>query len=145
MGWVRFSCWLALVFIPIKSKKMDCKECEVQLSDYLSAVPSKWREQLISVLCQIKEDKQNPDCQIIRDCETVTTLSDFNIDRTTASVTYIDEDSVSYNRSFDISLILNNLMNDIDPGCLMTEEDWLNLNFVSKFQAIVDSHCECCD
>lgn len=122
----------------------ECITCEEQLADYLQAVPSKWREQLIAVLCQIKLDKQNPDCEAVKDCETVTTLSEFEINGSTASITYTNEDSVSYQRSFDVSLVLNNLMNDVDPGCLMSEESWLNLNFVDKFQAIVDAHCDCC-
>lgn len=123
----------------------QCSTCKEQLTENLKAVPSKWREQLISVLCQIKEDKQNPDCQTVKDCETVTTLSDFDVDGTTASITYVDENSVSYTRSLDIALVLNNLLNEVDPNCLMSEEGWLNLNFVGKFQAIIDAHCDCCD
>lgn len=124
---------------------MDCKTCKDQLTDYLKDVPSKWRDQLIILLCQIKEDKQNPDCQAVKDCETVTSLSDFVVDGSTASVVYTDENDVSYTRSFDVSLVLNNLINEVDPQCLMSEGDWLNLNFVEKFQSIVDSHCECCE
>jgi len=122
----------------------ECKTCEDQLSEFLTAVPSKQREQLISVLCQIKADKQSPSCEEVKNCETLTTLSDFSIDGTVTSITYKDEGSVSYTRSFDVSLILNNLMNEIVPGCLMSTEDWLNLDFSEKFQAIVDAHCECC-
>lgn len=123
----------------------QCTPCEEQLASYLQAVPSKWRDQLILVLCQIKADKLAPSCDEVKNCETLTSLSEFEIEGTTASITYKDEDSVSYTRSLDISLILNNLLNDVEPGCLMSEEDWLNLNFVDKFQAIVDAHCECCD
>lgn len=124
---------------------MDCKECEKQLTEYLAEVPSKWREQLISVLCQIKTDKQALDCQVVKDCETITSLSEFTVDGSITSIVYTDENDVSYTRTFDVSSILDNLMNTIDPSCLMSEEDWLNLNFVGKFQAIVDAHCECCE
>ena len=123
---------------------MDCKTCEQQLNEYLSAVPSKWRDQLVGVLCDIKLDKQKPDCESVTDCETLTTLSDFSIEGTVASITYTDENSVSYTRSFDIALVLNNLINETDPNCLATEEDWLNLSFSEKIQLLIDAECENC-
>lgn len=124
---------------------MNCKECKDQLTEYLSAVPSKWREQFITVLCQIKEDKQNPECDVVKDCETVTTLTDFTVEQTTAVTTYTDENGVSYIRRFNVALILDNLMNQLDPGCLMSEEDWLNASYLTKFQTLIDSHCDCCE
>lgn len=123
---------------------MACLTCEQQLATDLSALPSKWRDQLISVLCQVKRDKQKPECQDVKDCETLTTLSDFTTSGSSASVTFQDEHGVSYERSFDISDILNNLMNNLDPGCLMTSTEWENLNYQEKFQEIINKHCDCC-
>lgn len=122
----------------------QCKSCEEQLSGYLTSVPSKWREQLISVLCLIKKDKQNLDCQEVRECETVTSLSDFSTTGAVASITFTNEDEVSYSRSLNMSFILNDIMNKIDPQCLISKTDWLNLTFSEKIGRIISKQCDCC-
>lgn len=110
----------------------------------LSALPSKWSEQIASVLCQYITDRQEVSCDKVHECETVTTLSDFTVNGSEVSIVYKDEKGVQYTRSFDLGTVVNNSLSDIDPKCISTEEEWLNMSFSEKIEAIISSHCDCC-
>jgi hypothetical protein len=116
-----------------------------QIETYLSSLPEKWKDQLVQILCLIKEGKQEPDCERVKECETVTSLSDFSVTGTEVSITYKDEQGVSVTRTFDASQIVNNTLNDIDPGCLTDQTTWDSLTFEERIQLLIDSHCNCCD
>lgn len=115
-----------------------------QIELYLKDLPSKWRDQLVTLLCQIKAEKSQPSCEEVKDCETVTTLSDFTIDGTTVSITYTNEDSVEVTRSFDFNQLINNELEDLDPGCLASPTEWSNMTYPEKIQTIINAHCNCC-
>lgn len=117
---------------------------EQQLTELLKDIPSIWRDKLIQLLCQIKADKSTIDCAQVRECETVTTLSNFEIDGTTVSISYTDEGGVTVTRSFDVDTLLNAQLEGLDQGCLTDETTWSNMSFLEKIQMFVDAHCDCC-
>lgn len=116
-----------------------------QIESYLSALPSEWKDQVVQVLMLIKNEKEKPDCDTVKQCETVTSLSPFTVEGTVVSITYTDEEGVETTRSFDTKQILNNVLNELSPACLTSEEEWGTLELDEKFQLLIDSHCECCD
>lgn len=115
---------------------------EAQICEYLKDIPSKWREQLTSVLISIQ---QEVDCEQVKECETLTSLSNFTIDGTEVSIQYKDEDGVTVTRSFDTESILNTTLEDVDPSCLATPTEWSNMTYTEKIQLIITSHCDCCE
>lgn len=115
-----------------------------KICNYLESLPSKWKNQLSLILCEIKSSKQQPSCADVKSCETLTTLSPFSVDGTVVSIRYKDEKGVEVTRSFDTLDIINNILNELDPNCLATEEQWLDLTPVEKFQLLIDDHCGCC-
>lgn len=115
-----------------------------QIEEYLSDLPTKWAEQLTQILCLIKEEKQEPDCAKVKECETTTSLSDFTVNGTVVSIQYKNEDGVTVTRSFDTSNILNQMLNDIDPLCLTDATTWASMTFAERLQLLITSHCDCC-
>lgn len=115
-----------------------------KIKEALSVLPSEWSDKLYTLLCSILEDKSKPSCEDVRDCETVTSLSQFNVDGTQVSITYTDENSVSVTRSFDVEQILNSQLENIDPSCLTDSTSWQNLSYPEKIQLIITEHCDCC-
>lgn len=120
-------------------------EFKQQIEEMLDALPSKWRDQLATILCQIKEDKESVDCNKVKECETLTSLSNFTVSGTTVSIKYTNENGVQVTRSFDIGTALNSTLDDLDPNCLATPEDWNTLSYTERIQLLIDSHCDCCD
>jgi len=115
-----------------------------QIEEMLSAIPSKWREQLATILCQIKEDKESVDCNKVKECETVTSMSDFTVSGTTISIKYTDENGVQVTRSVDIESALNGTLDDLQPNCLASPSEWNALSYNERIQLIIDAHCACC-
>jgi hypothetical protein len=115
-----------------------------QLLELLNALPSKWADQLADVLCQIKEDKESVDCEKVKGCETVTSLSDFTVSGTTVSIKYTNENGVQVTRSFDAGVVVNGSLDDLDPNCLATPEEWNSLSYDERIQLLIDAHCACC-
>lgn len=123
---------------------INCKNCQEDIMSELSSVPKSWRKQLADTLCKyIICDKQSLDCEQVKDCETLTSLSNFSIqeDGTTICVTYIDEHLVSIERCFNFVDLLDI---NVDPKCLATPEDWLAMSYLQKWQAIIDKTCATC-
>lgn len=118
--------------------------CVKKYLDMLSALPQKWAE---IIACSLCENKEEVDCNDIKDCETLTSLSSFSIVNNKVSITFKDEKGVSVTRSFDISVIPD-IIDETDGICLtpVTEQLswWSNLSSSEKWQAIVDRFCECC-
>lgn len=115
-----------------------------QIEKYLSSLPTKWKDELVQILCLIKEEKQEPDCNTVKECETVTTLSNFTINGTVVSIQYKNEAGVTVTRSFDAAQIVNETLDDIVPNCLTSEETWESLTLAERLQLLIDSHCNCC-
>jgi len=112
-----------------------------QISEYLKDLPSKWRTQLTEILCQIKEDRKHPTCTEVKECETVTSLSEFTVTGSVVSIDYTDEKGVTYTRSFDLESVFDI---DLDGNCLTTPTIWSNLSFTERIQLLIDRQCDCC-
>lgn len=110
---------------------------------YLCNIPYQWRTQIAKVICLSIADQQSLDCQMVKDCETVTTLSTFSVNGTEICITYRDENGVSFERCFDIETIINNSLDGIDPKCITTQEIWDSLSYEERIQAIIDYACTC--
>lgn len=81
------------------------------------------------------------DCEEVKRCETVTSLSAFTITGTKACTTFIDERGIEIERCFDVSVLLNKVLENVDPKCVATEQEWDNFDFAGKIQAIVNKAC----
>lgn len=116
-----------------------------QIEEYLKDIPSKWKDSLVQLLCEINSSQNTVSCEDVKNCETLTSLSEFSVNETQISIQYTGEDGVTVTRSVDISSVLNNIFDDLDPECLTDITTWQNLSFKEKLQLIIDSHCNCCD
>lgn len=119
-------------------------EFKQKIEEYLSALPSKWVEQLTILLCEIKEDTESVDCAKVKQCETLTSLSDFTLSGTEASIKYTNEAGVQVTRTVDVGTLLNGTLDDLDPNCLASSEAWNSMSYTERIQALIDSHCDCC-
>lgn len=115
-----------------------------KLDQYLGSLPSAWREKLTTLLCELDSDRNKVNCQDVKNCETLTSLSAFTITGTVVSIKYKDEKGVTTTRSFDASNILNNSLSGIDPNCLTSQSNWNTLSYQQRIQLLIDSHCDCC-
>lgn len=115
-----------------------------QILKYLCSLPSEWADEIADLLLDFQGSIQTPDCQVVKDCQTITVLSDFIIDGTSVCIDYTDENEVTVRRCFDISELLNNTITDITPGCVTDVETWNTLTYEEKIQAFVDTLCNCC-
>jgi hypothetical protein len=115
-----------------------------QIELYLKDVPSNWRDDLVTLLCTIKDERTKPTCEEVKDCETVTSLSDFSVEDGVVSITYTDEHSVEVTRTFNLEQVINTTLEGIDPLCLTDPATWNTLTYPEKIQLIISNHCDCC-
>jgi hypothetical protein len=116
-----------------------------QIEKYLSGLPSKWKDELVQILCLIKEQKQVPDCDLVKSCETVTSLSPFTVEGSVISIQFKDENGTTVTRSFDTNDIINAALDGLDPQCLATQVQWDSLTFAQRIQLLIDAQCACCE
>lgn len=125
---------------------MAIDKCD--LEEILKDLPSKWREDLIRILLEIQEGCSTEilDCNEVKECETLTSLSEFTQNGTEICITYTDEHEVSVERCFDMANIINNFFDStvIAPGCITSETIWNTMTVDEKFQALIDTICNCC-
>lgn len=124
---------------------MALNKCD--LEEILKDLPSKWREELIKILLEIQDGcTESIDCEQVKECETLTTLSEFTQNGTEVCITYTDEDEISVERCFDVAEIINNFFDttNIAPGCITSETIWNTMTIQEKFQALIDTICNCC-
>lgn len=114
------------------------------LEELLKDLPSKWRDILIKILLDIQEDIGNVDCDTVRECETLTSLSEFTQNGSQICITYTDEHSVATERCFDLEDVLNNSLDEVNPGCITTPTLWNTMSYIERFQALIDTICNCC-
>lgn len=119
-------------------------EFKQQIEEALSALPSKWAEQLADILCQVREERESVDCNDVKECETVTSLSDFTVNGTTVSIKYTNEAGVQVTRSFDAGAIVNGTLDELNPNCLASPSEWNALSYDERIQLLIDAHCACC-
>ena len=116
------------------------------LEEILAVLPKKFRDAIIEILLKIQDEVQTVDCEQVRECETLTSLSEFTQEGTEICITYTDEDGVSTERCFDMAETINNFFDttNIAPGCITTPTVWDTLTVDQKFQALIDTICSCC-
>jgi hypothetical protein len=117
------------------------------LEEILKDIPSTWRDELIKILLEIQDGcTESIDCEQVKECETLTTLSEFTQNGTEICITYTDEHEVSVERCFDVGNIINNFFDttNIAPGCITSESAWNTMSVDEKFQALIDTICNCC-
>lgn len=122
---------------------MNICNCHIDLNAYLCDIPSEWREGIVKALCLALEPPGDS-CDAIKECETRTSLSAFTLQGNELSIIYKDENGYSHTAEIDLSSAIDASLDDTDPSCLMSQEDWDELSYLEKIQAIVDAHCECC-
>ena len=114
-----------------------------EIKAHLQGIPSKWQTKLTVLLYEIATDGSCMDCEDVKACETVTSLSNFTTSGSVVSIVYTDERGISVTRSFDVSQLLSGYFN-INPDCLTDTSTWNNMTFSEQLQMLIDSHCDCC-
>ena len=114
-----------------------------EIKSRLQGIPSKWQTKLTDLLYEIATDGSCVSCEDIKDCETITSLSNFTQSGSVVSIVYTDERGVSVTRSFDLSSVLSGYF-DTNPDCLTDTTTWSNMTFNEQLQTLIDSHCQCC-
>jgi len=119
--------------------KITCNNCEEVIQGYLCDLPSEWRKQIASVICRFLNPATTINCSDVKKCETLTTLSSFQVNGSNVCIDYTDEDGVLWHRCFDIAQIGLTL----DPKCIMSQSAWDLLTWQEQLQAIIDYKCDC--
>ncbi len=118
--------------------------CEQLFAKYLCDIPNQWREGIVKALCFIFEDAPL-NCNDVKKCETLTSLSPFSISGDILSVVFHDEKGRNIKRSLDLKKVINGVLNQIDPLCIMSIDSWRLLSFEQKLQTLINLQCnQCC-
>lgn len=117
--------------------KITCNNCEELLGKYLCDIPFEWRTQLVKVICKYLNISSELDCNDVKKCETLTALSAFTVTKDEVCIEYTDENKVKWRRCFNIQTPHLNL----NPNCIMSQEDWDLLTWNEQIQAILDYVC----
>jgi len=121
-------------------------QCDFE--EILKDIPKKWADALIEILMNITASctAGQVDCATVKECETVTTISEWVTTGTEVCITFTNEEGIEIERCFDVENILNEQLNNgnIDPGCITTPTVWNTLSYTEKFQALIDTVCNCC-
>jgi hypothetical protein len=83
---------------------MNC--CEIP--GKIPSFPQTWRNELEALLCEIINERQNIDCQTVKDCETLTSFNSFTLNGGVLSISYTDEKGVITTRQQNISTAFTN-------------------------------------
>lgn len=119
--------------------KITCNNCEEVIGGYLCDLPSEWRTQIAHVICKFLNPTVPLNCNDVKKCETLTSLSAFTVEDNQVCITYKDENGTSHERCFNI----NDIKPSLDPKCIMSQEDWDLLTWEQQIQAIIDYACSC--
>lgn len=119
--------------------KITCNNCRELMEKYLCDLPFEWRSQIAMVICKYLNAEETIDCIDIKKCETLTYLSAFTITGREVCIDYKDENGSTVHRCFNMDDVVLNL----DPKCIMSQEDWDLLSWKEQIQALIDYVCEC--
>jgi len=122
---------------------INCENCNEVFSKYLCDIPSKWRDQIVTALCKAVEEKYTIACADVKKCETLTSLSSFTVSGSEVSITFKDENGVSWVRTFDMNDLISSSLDAVDPKCVASQEDWDSWTFTERVQAIINKIEEC--
>lgn len=126
-----------------------------EFSALLCDIPFVWRDAIVRALnCVLSVSRNTTEtCDSVKDCETLTQFQPIQKVGNIVTFSYKDEKGVTYNRSINIETVFDNLLEDIDPKCLMLQEEWDVLTYKEKLAAIYEKACcvqsqnnpDCCD
>jgi hypothetical protein len=123
--------------------RVSCNCTEV-LEKYLCDIPSKWRTQIITTICNSIDEDKDLNCEEVAKCETLTTFSAFTMVGNIISITYRDEEGIEWVRSFDFTSIISNPVINVDSKCIAPQDTWDSWTYQQQIQALVDYDCNCC-
>jgi hypothetical protein len=124
---------------------MSICNCHKDLSIILCDIPYEWRKGIVDALCLLLNSPSETElCKVVKECETRTNLSPFLLNGAILSVSFKDEKERVLTRTLDIQPLIEASLDDIDPSCLMSQEDWDNLTYEERIQSVIDSICSCC-
>lgn len=86
---------------------MSINCCDIE--SYLGSFPQTWRKELSSVLCEILSQKSQIDCNVVKDCQTVTSITPLSFSDNMLSFTYYDEDNTANYREIEIAIPDNSI------------------------------------
>lgn len=111
-----------------------------------SNFPPEWVKTIEGILCRMSDNSSQDTCGLQRGCQTLTSLSDFTQDGTTACWTFVDENGISFTRCLEIGWLLGTLFDGVDSTCIgISATDWSNMSIEERIQAIVDDVLTCCN
>ena len=105
--------------------------CKQKILEKLCNLPFKWANEIAEAICI--GIHINSACNSLKDCESISTLSDFTVNGTNACITYKDEKGTSVIRCF-------NFVNQVYPKGVNCN----NQEITFMWQSIVDKACVCC-
>src|SRR4051812_44610138 len=115
---------------------LECSDCISNYKAKLSFMPDSWASALAKLLCDLKGSGTS--CDDVKNCESLTKLSPFEISDGQACIEFTDENKVVVRRCFSVDLLLNSSLDNIDPKCIATMTEWSNMTFSQRFQALVN-------
>lgn len=90
---------------------MECCNIESKIGSF----PETWRKELSLLLCEIINERVNIDCNIVKKCETITSISNLNLkEGSILEFSYFDETGKGNYRSIDLSEIISDQYNYIN-------------------------------
>lgn len=122
---------------------LSCDNCELVLAKYLCDMPDIWRKAIVKVICKSLYDA-TLDCEDIKECQTLTSLSAFTQTKDQICVEFKNERGEISKRCFVFPGIMDTALQDVDPWCIASAEEWVLMTYAEKVQAIIDYRCECC-
>lgn len=122
---------------------ITCSNCETILDKYLCDIPSVWRKSIVKAICMAIPSSDTLDCTDIKPCETITTFSEFRKSGSLISITFRDERNRAHILTMDLSIVLDSSLDDIDPMCLATEEEWAAMTNEERYERLINHSCNC--
>jgi len=122
---------------------MNICNCNKDLDALLCEIPEEWREGIVQSLCLLL-NQDDDICTGVENCETLTLLSPFVLNGNTLSTKFKDEQGYTHTSSLDLGDILDTLLSDVNPNCLMSQDDWDALSHEARVQAVLTFACGCC-
>lgn len=108
-----------------------------------ASVPPEWRDAIVRALSCVISLRRDDEgfCNGVKECETLTAFQPIVRVGNTLTFSYKDEKKVVHSRSVDLTTVINNLLTDVDVSCFMEQEDWEELTFPEKLNAIYEKAC----
>lgn len=122
---------------------MNICHCNIDLDKVLCDIPFEWRRGIVKALCYTLENS-NASCDSINKCQTLTKLYPFTINGNVLTAKFKDENGNVVSRTLNILDIVDNSLDTVNPGCIMSIDEWNSLHHFEKIQAIIDAVCTCC-